>query len=298
MVILSCFYQRQHSHLSALTGKVSIKNALKNVVAWITQKKFANVLLEVSNEYRHGGYRNWPDGDWLSSVAGQVELIYLAKQQNPQLLVSTSGMGNGKLEDELVSVADFLLIHFNNTSLDNYGERIKSLKKYGKPLVCNEDDKLGQAGAMALIFSVLNGSGWGYMNSPKNQNIPFEFDGTKDDPEVFNMYKNVTTPGYQINSEIASRTFVMITAPNDGQVFYTGQNLPIRVSLVNPPDSVQYYVEILANDEPVARTNENFQANWLTQNPGTFFLKAVIKNKEGKELFYSPRAEIIVQSEK
>ena len=298
IVNLSCFYQRQHSHSSALNGKESIKNAVKNVVDWITQKKFSNVLLEVSNEYRHGGYRNWPDGHWLISETGQVELIQLAKQQNPTLLVSTSGMGNGKLEDELISVADFLLIHFNNTSLDDYGERIKALKKYGKPVVCNEDDKLGQAGAMALTFSVLNGCGWGYMNSPKNQNIPFEFDGIEDDQEVYEMFRNVTTPGYQINPDMVSQTFVMITAPNDGQVFNTGQNLRIQVSLVNPPDSVQYHVEILANDEAVARTNENFRANWLLQNPGTFVLKAVLKNQGGKELYRSPQVDIIVQSGK
>jgi hypothetical protein len=56
VVILSCFYQRQHSHGSALNGKESILKALENTVKWITAKRFTNVILEVSNEYRHGGY--------------------------------------------------------------------------------------------------------------------------------------------------------------------------------------------------------------------------------------------------
>ncbi len=294
-VILSCFYQRQHSHFSALKGKESIENALKNTVAWITERKFTNVVLEVSNEYRHGGYRNWPDGDWLMSEAGQVELIQLAKQQNSSLLVSTSGMGTGKLEEPLIAAADFLLIHFNNTSLNDYRERIKALKKYKKPIVCNEDDKLKQAGAMALSLSVLNGCSWGYMNSAKNQNIPFEFAGVEDDTLVYIMFKNVTTPGYQIDPGLFNQTFVMITSPNDGQVFTVRQNVRIQISVINPPESVPYHIEILANNEPVSQTDENLQANWLVARAGVFVLEAVIKNSEGAELCRSPKADIIVQ---
>lgn len=95
VVILSLFYQRQHSNDSALSGKESIINALDNTVNWILQKNFTNIVLEVSNEYRHGGFRNWPDGEWIMSESGQVELMRLAKNVHPGLLVSTSGMGNG-----------------------------------------------------------------------------------------------------------------------------------------------------------------------------------------------------------
>ncbi len=204
-VILSCFYQRQHSHFSALNGKESIKNALKNTITWIIEREFTNVVLEVSNEYQHGGFRNWPDGKWLSSEAGQVELIQLAKQQNPSLLVSTSGMGTGKLVGSLIAAADFLLIHFNNTSLKDYSERITALKKYGKPIVCNEDDKLKQTGAMALSLCVLNGCGWGYMNNVKNQNIPLEFSGIKDDTLVYRVFKNATSPGCQLDMKQITR---------------------------------------------------------------------------------------------
>ncbi|WP_162416921.1 hypothetical protein [Cyclobacterium roseum] len=33
------------------------------------------MVLEIANEYPHGGYRGWPDSDWLVSEAGQVELM-------------------------------------------------------------------------------------------------------------------------------------------------------------------------------------------------------------------------------
>lgn len=150
-VILSCFYQRQHSHFLALKGKESIKSALKNIVDWIGERKFTNVVLEVSNEYGHGGFSNWQDGDWLRSEAGQIELIQLAKQHNPSLLVSTSGMGSGGMDSLLVEAVDFLLIHFNNTSLENYSKKIEALKKHGKPIICNEDDKVNQNGGKGSI---------------------------------------------------------------------------------------------------------------------------------------------------
>lgn len=294
VVNLSCFYQRQHSHFSALSGKESIKNALRNTVEWITEKKFTNVILEVSNEYRHGGYRNWPDGEWLMSEAGQVDLIQMAKRLNPKLLVSTSGMGTGNLHESLIEAADFLLIHFNNTSLNDYGSKIAELKKYGKPVVCNEDDKLHRAGAMALAFSVMNGCGWGYMNSGKNQTIPFDFEGINDDPEVFGMFKNVTKSGYTFDKELFNQTFVIITAPNDGHIFETGKNIRIQVSVVNPPDE-PFYIKVLANNHEITETNERFQATWSGQEPGVFVLEAVMQDKNGKELLRSPKADIIIQ---
>lgn len=199
VVILTCFYQRQHTHFSALSGKESIRHALRNTVEWISEKRFANVTLEISNEYSHSGFRNWQQGEWLMSEAGQVELIRLAKQLNPKLLVSTSGIGDGKLHRSLIEAADFLLIHFNNSTINEYASIIGELKQYGKPVVCNEDDKINNKGAMALKQSVVNGSGWGYMNVEKNQTFPFEFEGVNDDHEVYGMFSNVTTPGYNMN---------------------------------------------------------------------------------------------------
>jgi hypothetical protein len=293
-VILSCFYQRQHSHFAALSDKGSIKIALKNTINWVTEKRFNNVIIEVSNEYRHGGYRNWPDGEWLVSEAGQVELIHLAKQLNPNLIVSTSGMGTGNLHESLIEAADFLLIHFNNTSLNDYGSKITELKKYGKPLVCNEDDKVQRAGAIALAFSVLNKCGWGYMNSAKNQNVPFEFEGADDDSEVYKMFRNATTPGFQFDEEMFNQPFLIVTSPNDGNVFNTGQNIRILVSVVNPPDET-YIIKVLANNQEIAEANERHQATWNGQQTGVFFLEAVMQDKNGKELLRSPKTEIIIQ---
>ena len=37
---------------------------------------------------------------------------------------------------------------------------IEASKAYGKPVVCNEDDKIGPVGAEAARLSILSGAGW------------------------------------------------------------------------------------------------------------------------------------------
>jgi len=202
IIILSCFYQRQHSHSGMLYSRADIFNAVENTVNWIKNKRFGNVVLEISNEFMHDGFLYWGEGKWLVSIKGQVELIGYAKSLYPRLLVSTSGMGNGQMPDSIVQAADFVTIHFNTTRLENYGERINTLRKSGKPVICNEDDKTGRDGAAALALSVLNGCSWGYMNNDQNQYMPFMFEGIKDDTAVYSLMKKVTTPGYVINEQL------------------------------------------------------------------------------------------------
>lgn len=183
VVILSCFYQRQHS----LDGKQAILDAVANTAQWVSDKKFSNVVLEISNEYAHGGYDQWKDGEWLKSVQGQVELIRHAKAAAPNLLVSTAGMGSGLIPRPIALASDFILIHFNTTPVSLFPKRIKLARSYGKPVLCNEDDKTGKIGAEAARISIKSGAGWGFMHLKKNQSFPFEFNGADDDPVVYQM---------------------------------------------------------------------------------------------------------------
>ncbi len=298
-IILSLFYQRQHSHDYALTGKESIKNALENAVNWISEKGFTNVVLEVSNEYRHGGFRNWSDGEWLISEEGQVELIRLAKQLNPELLVSTSGMGNGTYHEDLARAADFLLIHFNTTSLDLYESRINDVKKYGKPIVCNEDDKLGTEGAAAQAIAVKNGSSWGYMGMLRNQYFPFQFQGIEDDPEVYEMYRQVSTPGFQIDLESLEFNSITINYPHDGEIFRSGQSIEINLSHLYTEESEASTIVVLANNEQIAELDNGIRlrTSWEPDEPGIYDFQAVVRNEAGAELYRSAEVDIIVQSD-
>ncbi|UCE49362.1 MAG: serine hydrolase [Phycisphaerales bacterium] len=187
VVILGCYYQRQDQ---ILEDAQAVRTGVVNVVRWIIESGFVNVVLEIANEFNHSGF----DHTLLKKSEGQVELIRLAKKTLPRLLVSTSGLGNGRLPDNVARASDFLLIHFNGTKLDDIPKRIQALKKYGKPIVCNEDQKYSQEAAKAAQLSVRYGASWGFMHEKTNQHFPFHFTGTEDDPTVYRMLKTLTAP--------------------------------------------------------------------------------------------------------
>lgn len=195
VVILSCFYQRQHSHERALSGRAAIEAAVDNVAAWIREEGFTNVALEIANEYAHDGFRNWNDGDWLRTPEAQVALIERARAVHPELLVSTSGLGGGRIDARIAKAADFVLIHFNRTAITDFGARIAEARAHGKPVVGNEDDKVGAAGAEAAAEAVRHGASWGFMHSGKNQRVPFEFAGPDDDPVAYARIAALTGAG-------------------------------------------------------------------------------------------------------
>ncbi|MBE0542618.1 MAG: serine hydrolase [Verrucomicrobia bacterium] len=185
-VILGCFYQRQDQ---ALRDADAVRAGVSNVVSWITNRGFAHVALEIANEFDHGGF----DHRLLKTAEGQVELIQLAKQLAPELLVATSGLGHGRIPDRVAEVSDFILIHFNGTPLDKIPERVAALKKFNKPVVCNEDDKSGADGAAAARLSVANGASWGLMLQRLNQHFPFTFNGAADDSLIYRTLNELTT---------------------------------------------------------------------------------------------------------
>ena len=186
-VILGCYYQRQDQ---ILRDEKAVRTGVANTVRWLAKSGYTNVILEIANEFNHSGF-NHPI---LKKSQGQVELIRLAKETWPKLLVSTSGLGNGRLPDNVARVSDFLLIHFNGTKLDDIPKRIQALKKYGKPIICNEDQKYGEQAAEAARLSVEHGASWGFMHEKINQHFPFLFKGADDDLKVYKMLKKLTTP--------------------------------------------------------------------------------------------------------
>ncbi|HEY63854.1 MAG TPA: glycoside hydrolase family 5 protein [Caldilineae bacterium] len=178
VVILGCYYQRQ-AHI--LRDADAIRAGVANAARWIQESGFTNVLLEIANEFNHPGFKH----PLLKTPEGQVELIRLAKRTAPDLLVSTSGVGNGIVPDEVAEASDFILIHFNETPVEKIPECTAAMKRFGKPVVCNEDDKVSEEGARAAEASVMSGASWGFMAAEVNQYFPFTFKGHEDDPIVY-----------------------------------------------------------------------------------------------------------------
>jgi sugar phosphate isomerase/epimerase len=186
IIILGIFYQRQDQ---ILQDDDAIRRAVRNVMTWVNENHLTNVVIEIANEYDHNGF----DHNQIKTADGEVELIKLAKEIAPNLLVSTSGLGHGRMDENISEVADFLLIHFNGTKVEDIPARIEALKNFNKPIVCNEDDKTGKKAAAALKACVANGCSYGYMNKEINQYQPFEFKGYEDDPIVYDAFKEVTS---------------------------------------------------------------------------------------------------------
>lgn len=183
--ILGLFYQRQDG---VLEDADALRRGVRNVMAWLRRKGYRHVLVEIANEYGHAGF----DHELLRTPKGQVALITLARSEAPEIYVATSGGGSGTLHDEVAEVSDFMLIHFNNTAIENIPDRINRLRHLGRPIVCNEDDKVGEEGAQAARITVQHGASWGLMALDVNQKYPFLFNGAQDDPAVYAALKALT----------------------------------------------------------------------------------------------------------
>ena len=187
VVILGCYYQRQDQ---ILRDEAAVRAGVANVARWVRSRGYTNVLLEIANEFPHRGF----DHAVLRSAEDEASLIELARRAVPGLLASTSGIGDGKLAESVAQASDFLLIHFNGVPVAEIPGRIAALKRYGKPIVCNEDDKPSRASAEAARASVAAGASWGLMLEKVNQRYPFSFRGAADDPLVYGTLRKLTTP--------------------------------------------------------------------------------------------------------
>ncbi len=255
VVILGCLYQRQHGEPPtrlprALAGRDAIRAAVRNTALWLRDSGFRNVVLEVANEYAHSGYSRWRDGEWLRTPAAQVELINVARTVHPGLAVSTSGMGNGTIAPAVGEAVDFILVHLNNTSLDTIPARLGAVKSAHpkKPVVVNEDDKTGAAGARAAELSVAAGVSWGYMGTAVNQYAPFEYGGASDDPPV---YATLAGLSGRAGPRLASGSLVSIvlTQPTDGMSFPTGAAIELLAAVTQPVDQPVRRVRFLADGQ-------------------------------------------------
>lgn len=186
VVMLGCYYQRQSKHLD---DEAALRAGLVNVTNWIGSHGFRNVVLEVANEYPHKGFVHKA----IRDPAGQASLLRLVKQSAPELLVTSSGYGNGSVDAEVAQACDFLTPHWNGTKIEDIPARVAALKRFGKPIVCNEDDKVGQRAVAAMRASAESGAAYGLMLKDHNQTYPFEFNGAEDDQIFYTALRQLTS---------------------------------------------------------------------------------------------------------
>ncbi len=186
VVILGCYYQRQSK---ILKDDTAVRTGLVNVANWIRSRRFQHVVLEVANEYPHQGFVH----DLIRDAQGQAGLIRLVKKTMPDLLVTSSGYGDGQIHPEVAEACDFLTPHWNGTRVKDIPARVSDLRRFGKPVVCNEDDKTGERAVAAMKASVASGAAYGLMLKDHNQTFPFEFKGAADDVIFYTALRSLTS---------------------------------------------------------------------------------------------------------
>ncbi len=186
-VILGFYYQRQSA---ILQDETAVRSGVVNASKWIRDRGFRNVLIEIANEYPHKGFVH----SLIRDPEGQAALIRLAKETAPGILVSASGYGDGNIHQTVAEAADFLLPHWNGTKVTEIPQRLAVLRKHGKAIVANEDDKTGENAAAALRTCVESGASYGLMLKAENQTLPFRFNGARDDLVFYTELRQLTSP--------------------------------------------------------------------------------------------------------
>jgi len=148
VVILGYFYFGQDQQLK---DEQAVRTATQNATDWVLNKDYGNVLIEVNNECDINTIRTYsgdPYNHAILDVKRVHELINLVKSREKngkRLLVSTSFKGGAVPTDNVLGVADFVLVHGNGVAKpEQITELIKNVREkraYKKnPIVINEDD--------------------------------------------------------------------------------------------------------------------------------------------------------------
>jgi len=139
-VILGYFYFGQDERL---TDEAAVIRATDNATNWLLGRGYRHVLVEVDNEcnvarYDHAILR-------ADRVHELIERVKNTRRDGRRLLVSTSYGGGAVPKENVMRVADFLLIHGNGVSNpDRIGEMVRQTRQVPgytvRPVLFNEDD--------------------------------------------------------------------------------------------------------------------------------------------------------------
>ena len=229
VVILGLYYQRQSK---VLRDEAAVRAGVVNAVRWIQSRGFTNVVVELANEYPHQGFVH----QIIRDPKGQASLLKLAKRAAPELLVTASGYGDGKIHREVAEACDFLTPHWNGTRVDQIAERVALLRNFGKPIVCNEDDKVAGQAVAALKATVASGAAYGLMLKDHNQTFPFHFDGAADDPVFYASLKAITS-GKVVPSPLpANESTTVYFPPPESQGGWRSVDTPEEIETIGGMD--------------------------------------------------------------
>jgi hypothetical protein len=187
--IVGLFYFGQDQYLE---DDDAVINATDNVIEWLHEQGYRNVLIEVANECDNRGYeRDIIKADRIHEL---INMVKSKEKEGFRFLVSTSYNGNRIPRPNVVQSADFILIHGNGVKDPNRITELVALTKQvdgftPMPIVFNEDDHYDfDADTNNFVAAVQAYASWGY------------FDFRRDGESFTEGYQSVPAD-WKINSE-------------------------------------------------------------------------------------------------
>jgi len=165
VVILGYFYFGQDQHLK---DEQAVKAATQKATNWLLDKGYRNVLIEVNNECDIAAYNHLILGP--KRVHELITLVKNLNRNGRRLLVSTSFKGGAIPSENVLSVADFVLIHGNGVERpEGITEMIKTIRRSPaykhNPIVINEDDHFDFDKPLNnFIAATKEHASWGYFD--------------------------------------------------------------------------------------------------------------------------------------
>jgi hypothetical protein len=144
----------------------AIKFAIQNTVKWIVDEQgYTNVLLEIDNECDVPAYHHE-----ILKQNRVHELMLLAKETSPHILVGTSFGGGRVPSSNVVKASDFILLHGNGVTdpgrIAEMVRKTRSVEGYRPmPILFNEDDHFDFDRAPNNVLAAIGEyAGWGYFD--------------------------------------------------------------------------------------------------------------------------------------
>lgn len=164
VIILGLFYQGQEA---LLEDEAAVKRAVQNVIDWLLDEEFTNVLIEINNEcdtiYSHDILKP-------GRVHELINLVKKTERDGFRYDVSTSFRGGSVPSDNVIAAGDFVLVHGNGMEsyreVSQLVEDTQSQPSYEPiPIVFNEDDHYDfYEFHNNLTTATRNYASWGYFD--------------------------------------------------------------------------------------------------------------------------------------
>lgn len=200
VAILGVFYFGQDERLES---ESAIKRALDGVVEWVLDAGYGNVLLEINNECNVKKYEH--EILMPHRVHELIDRVKNTTNDGRRLLVSTSYGGGFIPLENVVRLADFLLIHGNGVKepsrIAEMVDLTRKVKGYHPmPILFNEDDHYDFDKPMNnFVAAISKYASWGCLDIGENnyvdgyQSTPVNWGlSTRRKEEFHNLARDIT----------------------------------------------------------------------------------------------------------